>query len=76
MQIHSDEDIMYFKVGDIVKAIGKPQLLKVIECKTAMIHVHIESGKSVYYKCEWRRPNGTTYNAWFEQGKLERLSKP
>ena len=73
MHIHSDEEIMHFKTGEFVKAIGKPQVLKIIECRAAMPHIHIEGGKSVHYKCEWRRPNGQITSQWFEAKKLEKL---
>ena len=73
MHIHSGEEIMHFRIGEFVKAIGKPQVLKIIECKAAMPHIHIEGGTSVHYKCEWRRPNGQTTSQWFEGKKLEKL---
>lgn len=72
MHTQSDDVSAHFNIGDIVKAVGKPGVLKIVECREGVSHVHIETAKMVYYKCEWRHPNGNTYSEWYNANKLEK----
>ena len=73
MHIQFDKEATHFEIGDIVKAIGKPQVLKIIECRAGTPHVHIVAEKTIHYRCEWRHPDGSTYTEWFGANKLEKI---
>ena len=73
MHIQSDEGLMQFNIGDAVRATGKPQMLTIIECKSAISHVHIETVKTIYYRCEWRHPDGQIRSWWYNANSLEKF---
>ena len=72
MQIHSDDEIAHFRIGDVVRVVGASQRLRILERKDVIPHVNIEVGRRLYYKCEWTGRDGTIYSGWYEESRLER----
>jgi len=71
MQSQMEETTQLFNVGDHVKVSGTDQVLKIIDCKSVMPHVYIESVKAIHYKCEWTHPNKEVLSAWYPASRLE-----
>ncbi len=73
MHTNSDEETIYFEIGDTVREIGMRQSMRIVECKSVMTHIHMEAPKTVHYKSTWRRPDGHDDSAWYPAHRLQKL---
>ena len=72
MHTKPDSDTIHFEVGDFVREIGMRQSMRVVDCRHAMLHIHMETPKTIHYRCVWRGPGGREDAAWFPAERLQK----